>query len=212
VSTTAVSPINQVTVTGGASKTDSVVDQAFVYASALSIIKTHTGSFMQGQQGATYTLTVSNSAAGKTTSGTVTVTETVPMGMTLASMSGTGWTCASGGKTCTRSDGLAAGSSYPPITATVNVAANAAAQVTNQAAVSGGGSANATVSDATTIMGSPCDVNGDGNTNVLDVQQVVNESLGAAKAAHDLSNDGAVNVVDIQRVLDAALGQICWAM
>ena len=53
-----------------------------------------------------------------TTSGTVTVTDTLPLGFTLVSMAGTGWTCPD--NTCTRTDGLAGGASYPPITVTVN--------------------------------------------------------------------------------------------
>jgi hypothetical protein len=52
----------------------------------------------------------------------VTVTETLPAGLTLVAMTGTGWTCAS--NVCTRSDALAAGASYPAITVTVNVAVN----------------------------------------------------------------------------------------
>ena len=44
--------------------------------------------------------------------------------------------------TATRSDALAAGGSYPAITLTVNVAANAPASVTNTATVSGGGEVN----------------------------------------------------------------------
>ena len=76
----------------------------------LSITSVHTGSFTQGQSGATYTVTVSNAAAASPSSGAATVTETVPSGLTLVSMAGTGWTCPSSGTTCTRSDVLAAGS------------------------------------------------------------------------------------------------------
>jgi hypothetical protein len=56
--------------------------------------------------------------------------------------------------TCGRSDVLAAGSSYPAITLTVDVAADAPASVTNTAAVSGGGDSepdNNTVADPTTV-------------------------------------------------------------
>jgi uncharacterized repeat protein (TIGR01451 family) len=118
----------------------------------LSITKTHTGNFVQGQHGATYTVTVSNTASGGPTTGTVTVTETIPSGLTLVSMSGTGWSCAGG--SCSRSDVLAAGSSYPAITVTVNVGSDAPLSVTNSATVSGGGgtdSTNDTATDATTI-------------------------------------------------------------
>jgi len=63
------------------------------------------------------------------TSTLVVVTETIPSGLSLVSMAGTGWTCAAG--TCTRSDALAGGASYPPITVTVNVAGNATSPQVN---------------------------------------------------------------------------------
>jgi hypothetical protein len=52
----------------------------------LGITKMHTGNFSPRQSGATYTVTVSNLAGAAATSGTVTVTETVPSGLTLVSM------------------------------------------------------------------------------------------------------------------------------
>ncbi len=118
----------------------------------LSITKTHNGSFTRGQQGAVYTVIVSNGANAGPTSGTVTVTETAPSGLTLVSMSGTGWTCpGTAANNCTRSTVLGAGASYPAITVAVNVASNAPSQVTNQVSVSGGGSATANASDITAI-------------------------------------------------------------
>ena len=107
----------------------------------LTINKSHTGNATQGQTGFQYTLSVTNSGSGPT-SGTVTVTDTLPNGLTATAMSGTGWTCDLSTRTCTRSDELAAGASYPDITLTVNVASNAAATVTNVATVSGGGETN----------------------------------------------------------------------
>lgn len=88
------------------------------------------------------------------TSGTVSVVDTLPAGMTATAISGTGWSCTLATLTCTRSDALAAGASYPDITVTVNVAANAPASVINTATVSGGGetnTANDTATDPTTI-------------------------------------------------------------
>jgi uncharacterized repeat protein (TIGR01451 family) len=117
----------------------------------LAIYKTHSGNFTQGQAGATYTVTVSNPPGMAATSGTVTVTETVPSGMTLVSMAGTGWNCPAAGTTCSRADSLNGGASYPPITVTVNVAANAASFLTNSVSVSGGGSATASTTDVATI-------------------------------------------------------------
>ncbi|HVH34525.1 MAG TPA: Ig-like domain repeat protein, partial [Tahibacter sp.] len=121
--------------------------------SDLTIAKTHVGSFAQGQTGAIYTITANNAGAGPT-SGTVTVTDTLPTGLTATAIGGTGWTCTMGTLTCTRSDALAAGSSYPVIALIVNVASNAPTSVTNTATVSGGGQTNTTndsVSDPTTI-------------------------------------------------------------
>jgi uncharacterized repeat protein (TIGR01451 family) len=122
----------------------------------LSIAKAHVGNFSQGQTGASYALTVTNSGTGPS-SGTVTVVDRLPSGLTGTALSGTGWSCTLATLTCTRSDVLAAGSAYPVITATVNVAASAAPSVTNTATVSGGGDTNAannTASDSTSIVSS----------------------------------------------------------
>jgi uncharacterized repeat protein (TIGR01451 family) len=116
----------------------------------LKIAKTHTGNFTKGQKGATYTVTVTNPATSTgPTAGKVTVTDTIPSGLTLVSMAGTGWTCAA--KTCTRTDVLAVGKAYPVMTVTVNVAANAPSEVTNTVTVSGGDSPAATATNQTTI-------------------------------------------------------------
>ena len=119
----------------------------------LTIFKTHSGSFVQGQTDATYAVTVRNLGPGATT-GLVTVTETPPAGLTVTGLAGPGWSCDVGLLTCTRSDTLAASASYPAITVTVTVAATAAASVTNAASVSGGGDTSAgnnSASDPTTV-------------------------------------------------------------
>jgi uncharacterized repeat protein (TIGR01451 family) len=144
--------VNQVSASGGGSATANASDSTIIVGGStpsLKITKTHTGNFTQGQQGATYTLTVSNNTGAATTSGTVTVTDTVPAGLTLVSLAGTGWSCAA--NACTRSDALAGGNSYPTITATVNVSATATSPQVNQASVSGGGSATSNISDSTII-------------------------------------------------------------
>ncbi|HLJ46993.1 MAG TPA: hypothetical protein VKU01_13340 [Bryobacteraceae bacterium] len=114
----------------------------------LSINSTHSGNFTAGQQG-TYTVTVSNAMAAGPTAGTVLVTDTLPAGWTLVSMAGSGWSCTD--TSCSRNDPLAAGSSYSPITVTVNVAANATSPQVNQVSVTGGGSVAATAMDSTVI-------------------------------------------------------------
>jgi uncharacterized repeat protein (TIGR01451 family) len=123
----------------------------------LTVSSTHTGNFAQGQTGAIYTLVVTNSGTGATT-GTVSLTDALPAGLTATAISGGGWTTTLSTLTATRSDALANGASYPPITVTVNVANNAAASVVNTATVSGGGETNTTndtASDTTTITQLP---------------------------------------------------------
>jgi hypothetical protein len=128
-----------------------VIIPATLTVSALSITKTHTGNFTQGQSGAQYSIVVSNGLSAGPASGTITVTDTVPAGLTLVSLAGSGWTCPQAGTSCSRNDGLNAGASYSPITATVNVARDAPLQVTNQVTVSGGGSASTSASDTTNV-------------------------------------------------------------
>ena len=106
---------------------------------SLSITKAHTGNFKQGQNGATYTVTVSNGATAGPTNGAVTSTEAVPSGMKLVSMNGGAtWNCTVL-PTCTTSSVLNGGSSYPAITVTVNVASDAETPLSNSMTVSGGG-------------------------------------------------------------------------
>ncbi len=136
---TSSSETNQATVSGGGSPSASANDPTLIDLPLLAITKSHTGHFFQGQTNATYTLSVQNQGFGPTL-GTVTVTEVPPAGLSLVSMSGTGWTCPSPGSSCTRSDVLASAAFYPAITVTVNVASNAPSSVTNQAQDSGGGS------------------------------------------------------------------------
>ncbi|MFD5430257.1 DUF11 domain-containing protein, partial [Streptomyces sp. NPDC127084] len=120
-------------------------------APAFTLLKTVGGTFTPGGQG-TYTLTVTNSGDGATDGTTVTLTDTLPAGLTAASLSGTGWTCVLATLTCTRTDALDPGESYPPITLTVNVSSDAPAQVTNTATVSGGGTTDTSTATATTAV------------------------------------------------------------
>ncbi len=81
---------------------------------ALNIGVTHAAPVL-GSGSVTYTITVGNSANADPTSGTVVVAETRSGSF---SMSGDGWTCI-GQSSCSRSDSLAPGANYPPITATL---------------------------------------------------------------------------------------------
>jgi len=145
---------NSATIAGGGETNtgnDGVNDVTAITAAGapdLTLAKSHSGSFTQGQTGATYTLTATNSGTGPT-AGTVTVTDALPSGLTATGFAGTGWSCTVSPLSCNRSDVLAAGSSYPAIALTVNVSGSAPASVTNSASVSGGGETN-TANDAAT--------------------------------------------------------------
>src|SRR5262249_37719233 len=74
--------------TGAPSNTATVT----VSAPDLTISKTHSGNFRQGQTGAVYTIKVTNSGSAVTV-GTVTVTDTLPAGLSATAIGGGGWTC-----------------------------------------------------------------------------------------------------------------------
>ncbi|MBI1742083.1 DUF11 domain-containing protein [Candidatus Acetothermia bacterium] len=117
----------------------------------LSVSKTHAGNFTRGVNG-TYTITVTNVGAASTT-GTLTVTDTLPSGLSFVSGAGTGWTCSAVGQTvtCTNATALAPSTSS---TITLTVSVNVAGNVTNIATAAGSGDtnpANDTTSDPTTI-------------------------------------------------------------
>ena len=92
----------------------------------LAIGKSHAPALAPGLP-STYTITVGNVGDGPT-SGPVTVTDTLEPGLTLnGAVTGAGWACSTSGATitCTRSDALAAGSDYPPISIPVLVSPGA---------------------------------------------------------------------------------------
>jgi uncharacterized repeat protein (TIGR01451 family) len=153
------SATESVTVSGGGSQggpSTVTAPTTIGQAADLNAASTHSGSFAQGGTGS-YTLTVSNvdgpnaSSTGGPSYGLVSVADDLPWGLTATAMSGSGWTCDVSAVTCYRSDALAAGSSYPPITLAVKVAANAPASVTNSVTVSGGGMT--TGADSSTAAG-----------------------------------------------------------
>jgi hypothetical protein len=151
ISSNATSPlVNQVSVSGGGSASINATDSATIIAvnPSLTITKTHSGNFTQGQTGVQYNVTVGNSGS-IATSGTVTMTENPPAGLTITGMAGTGWTCNTA--TCTRSDALNGGSSYPVIVVTGNVSFNATSPLVNQVSATGGGSGPVNANDSTTI-------------------------------------------------------------
>ncbi len=99
----------------------------------LSIVKSGPAGVSAGDQ-VTYVLAVAN--VGPSDATAVSVTDTLPAGVTFVSAAGAGWLCANSGDvsvTCTRA-GLATGTTAPDITVIVT-APNAVVTLTNQAAV-----------------------------------------------------------------------------
>ncbi|RME36072.1 MAG: DUF11 domain-containing protein, partial [Gammaproteobacteria bacterium] len=107
----------------------------------LAITKTHSPeSFGEGGSTGSYTITPSNIGPAAT-SGTLTVVDTLPAGITPLSASGTGWNCSIAGQTltCTTTDSMAAGATGNAITLRVQVASGLAGQIlVNTATITGG--------------------------------------------------------------------------
>ncbi|MFG2847862.1 hypothetical protein ACGF12_32540 [Kitasatospora sp. NPDC048296] len=152
---------NTVTTTVGVGTTPlgvAIIPPAPTPKPSLTITKSHTGNFTAGRVGV-YTITVGNNGTAPTDGTTVTMKDTLPAGLTAASITGRGWSCVRSTLTCTRSDVLNPGNTYPPITLRVRASRTATGTLTNTAMVSGGGdgtaTATATATDPTII--DPCD-------------------------------------------------------
>ncbi|MFM8654602.1 MAG: hypothetical protein ACKODZ_07740, partial [Verrucomicrobiota bacterium] len=136
------------------------------------------------------TLTISNAGSASSTTNPLTVTATLPAGLTSTGMAGTGWTTNSNGLSCTRSNTLAAGSNHPVITLNVAVATNAPATLQPTFTLSGGGdafSSNNTVTSTVTTI-SPADswrTQFFGTTN----------NSGATADTNSYAGDGIANLV-----------------
>ncbi len=95
-----------------------------------------------------------SNAGSVATSGEITVTDTLPTGLSYVSATGTGWNCGAVAQlvTCTSSTVIAATSAGNPITLTVAVAANAATPLVNTAKATGGGDPTERSDDDSTVV------------------------------------------------------------
>lgn len=152
--TTAAATATPYTINDG---TNAVGDLAGIFAIDMSLSITDNGpwSVTQSTQ-ATYTLTLANNG-NIASSGALTVTDTLPAGISYQSASGTGWSCSASGQTvtCTSSTSIAAGSSSA-ITLNVGIGGVTNTSVTDTATETGGGSPaylayDASASDTTTV-------------------------------------------------------------
>jgi uncharacterized repeat protein (TIGR01451 family) len=117
--------------------------------SPITIAATHSpATFAPGQTGNTLTLTVTNESREPTDGSTVTVTDPIPAGLTATAAGGDGWSCTVASTvSCRRTDVLAPGAAYPPVTVTVDVAANAVSTANAPTVVGHGGVWRSTASD-----------------------------------------------------------------
>jgi hypothetical protein len=91
-------------------------------------------------------------------------------------------------ETCTRKDGLLAGTSYPAIAVTCKRVRQCAA---NTDTVSGGGSATAGQRSYDNRFGQRLRLKQERNTSISDVQLTIRQALGLMPPANDLNRDGA---------------------
>jgi len=163
----------------------------------LSITKTHTGDFTAGTNG-TWTITVSN-VGNTTTSGTTTVVDTLPAGVSFVSGSGTGWSVSASGAivTATRSSSIGSGNSSG-FTLTAAIAAAAFPGFVNRAHVSASGDvndANNHASDAVNVTGAP--------NLALSKTAVGSFAVGGSGAYKlDVTNTGNISTTGTTTVLD----------
>jgi uncharacterized repeat protein (TIGR01451 family) len=110
----------------------------------LSITQTGSASFTVGKQGS-YTLTVRNSPSAGPTTGPITVTDTLPAGVSFVSATGSNWNCSANGSTVTctyTGTRLLTGQQAPPITIKVLPTATAGNPSRNTATVATPGDSN----------------------------------------------------------------------
>ena len=164
-----------------------------VTASAdLSLAKTGPASVVAGGS-ISYTLAVAN--AGPSDAVNLTVTDTLPGGVTFGSASGTGWTCTHAGNasvSCTRPL-LAPGASGPPITVVVTAPAQATT-LTNSAAV---GSDTADPRPADNSDSATTDVVASADLSIVKSGPVTVNAAGAVSYTLAVANAGPSDAVDV---------------
>jgi uncharacterized repeat protein (TIGR01451 family) len=165
---------NSATTTTGSSTIGPATTTVSVGISDLTLTKTHTGNFSIGTPGS-YALTVNNIGTAPST-GTITVTDTLPGGLTIpngaVTLTGTNaanWSCSAASNviTCSSTNAIAVGGSSTFNLTGIQIGAAAAPSVTNNAVVAGGNEANVsnnTATDLTNVKVSPT-IDLDGNNS-----------------------------------------------
>ncbi|MDQ2712609.1 MAG: DUF11 domain-containing protein [Acidobacteriota bacterium] len=124
------------------------------------VVSCNLGSIGSGSQGTvtvvvvpntTGSITGSSNVGGASSSGTVTIADALPAGLTPTGATGSGWTCTIAGQTvtCNRADSLAPAATYPAIAVPVAISATAPASISDTATISGGADVNPNNNSAT---------------------------------------------------------------
>ena len=130
---------------------------------SVSVAKSHSGTFTQGEQNVPFTINITNNGPGSTgdpTNGNnpLIVTDTLNSAFAYAGFSGTGWSCSAVAQTvkCQNASTVAQGASYAPLAINVNVSTTASTTTTisNLVQVSGGGVAPTTSNTDTVTISS----------------------------------------------------------
>ncbi|HJZ99296.1 MAG TPA: FecR domain-containing protein, partial [Candidatus Solibacter sp.] len=164
-------------------------------------------SFTRGSTGS-FTLWVGNDSVSWATSGTVTVTDTFPAGLTPIQPTASeapGWACSVNAQTltCTRSDPLELNGNsqtpfYSPITVRADVALTAPASLTNTATVSGGGALNTAIHSVTVSTVAPsslllAQVTKEVDRPAVTVGDTIGFNLGVTNPSNAMPDDFAVH-------------------
>src|SRR5512146_1888433 len=162
---------------------------------SLTVSVSTQGNFSSGQQGASYNISVKNTGSAAT-SGTVTVVDP-PTGFTVTAIGGTNWTCTLATTTCTRTDSLGAGQSYPPIVVTGNVTAANGTPVTIPVSASGGGTSSpVNSSPAVTVAAAALSINESHSGNFNLGQQSATHTVTVQNGTAAGATVGKVTVTD----------------
>jgi len=173
---------------------------------SVSVTKSHTGTFTQGQQGLPFTVNIKNNGTGSTGDPTggknpLTVTDTLNSAFSYAGFSGTGWSCAATGQTvsCTNDSTVAQGSSYTPLTINVNVSptASTTTSIPNQVSTSGGGATpTASNIDSVNILPAPVLSVAKSHSGSFTQGQIAQWNITVSNTATGSLTYGTINVSD----------------
>ena len=138
---------------------------------AVSVTVPGTGTFTQGQQGASFTVDVEDNGPGSTGdpsggSNPMTVTDALNPALSYAGFTGSGWNCSASGQnvSCTNDSPDTESSSYPELTIDVNVSGTASGSISNSVTVSGGGAASTASNTDTITIDTPPVITSAGST------------------------------------------------